>query len=207
MTDNFELIKEYLRSNDIPEHNSASLLKNYVIEIISRGKDNPDMPAANRHFKNYYITCIDSLEKYEDEIKALCDNLRMRAYVSVNYKMFDQILMNVSAEAAKRVASHNFGKPYAIYEHCSGEYVNRNDRKFIIDVDEGQLDYTYYVGVLKEKMGIDPILIVPTRSGYHIITNVFSEEAFTNYIYHDGFGISMVPDIKRNHLTLLYENL
>ena len=207
MTDNFELIKEYLRSNGIPEHNSASLLKNYVIEIVSRGKDNPDMPAANRHFRNYYITCIYSLEKYEDEIKAVCDNLRMRAYVSVNYKMFDQILMNASAEAAKRVASHNFGKPYAIYEHCSGEYVNKNDRKFIIDVDEDQLDYTYYVDILKEKMDIDPVLIVPTRSGTHIITPVFEESQFNMYIAEDGYDVSKIPDIKRNHLTLLYENL
>ena len=44
MTDNFKLIKQYLIDNGIPQHNASNLMKHYVVEIISRGKDNPDMP-------------------------------------------------------------------------------------------------------------------------------------------------------------------
>ena len=84
MTDNFKLIRRYLIDNDIPQHNASGLMKHYVVEIISRGKDNPDMPAANRHFKNYYFPCIDKFDRYEPEIKKVCDVLRMRAYY-LNY--------------------------------------------------------------------------------------------------------------------------
>ena len=121
MTDNFKLIRQYLIDNGIPQHNESNLLKHYVVEIMSRGKDNPDMPAANRHFKNYYFPCIDKLDRYEPEIKKVCDALRMRAYVSVNYKMYDQVLMDTAAESAARAAAHNYGKPYSVYEHCSGK--------------------------------------------------------------------------------------
>ena len=91
MTDNFKLIRQYLIDNGIPQHNESNLLKHYVVEIMSRGKDNPDITAANRHFKNYYFPCIDKFDRYEPEIKKVCDALRMRAYISVNYKMYDQI--------------------------------------------------------------------------------------------------------------------
>ncbi len=128
MTDNFQIIRQYLIDNGIPQHNASSLMKHYVVEIISRGKDNKDMPAANRHFKNYYFPCIDKFDRYESEIKNVCDALRMRAYVSVNYKMYDQILMDTAAECAVRSAAHNYGKPYSIYKHCSGKYVNRKGR-------------------------------------------------------------------------------
>jgi hypothetical protein len=201
MTDNFKLIRQYFIDNDIPQHNESGLLKHYVVEIMSRGKDNPDMSAANRHFKNYYFPCIDKFDQYESEIKKVCDALRMRAYVSVNYKMYDQVLMDTAAEAATRAAAHNYGKPYSVYEHCSGKYVNRKDKKFVVDIDEEQMIFFDSIyDDLKDKV----VLVVPTRTGMHLVTTPFNTLAFENKCV-DRFGFT--PDIKKNHLTLLYENL
>ena len=201
MNDNFKLIRQYLIDNGIPQHNESSLLKHYVVEIMSRGKDNPDMPAANRHFKNYYFPCIDKFDQYESEIKNVCDALRMRAYVSVNYKMYDQVLMNTAAECAVRSAAHNYGKPYSIYEHCSGKYVNRNDKKFVVDIDEEQMIFFDNIyDELKDKV----VLVVPTRTGMHLVTTPFNTLAFKNECIN---RLGFAPDIKKNHLTLLYENL
>ena len=201
MTDNFKLIRQYLIDNGIPQHNESGLLKYYVVEIISRGKDNPDMPAANRHFKNYYFPCIDKFDQYESEIKKVCDALRMRAYVSVNYKMYDQVLMDTAAEAATRAAAHNYGKPYSVYEHCSGKYVNRKDKKFVVDIDEEQMIFFHSIyDELKDKV----VIVVPTRTGMHLVTTPFNTLAFENKCIN-RFGFT--PDIKKNHLTLLYENL
>jgi hypothetical protein len=125
----------------------------------------------------------------------------MRAYVSVNYKMYDQILKDCVAEAADRVAHNNIGKPYAIYEHCSGKYVNRKDKKFVVDIDEGQL--LYFDDIYKE-LEDKVVLSVPTRTGMHLVTTPFNTLAFENKCIN-RFGFA--PDIKKNHLTLLYENL
>ena len=201
MTDNFNLIRQYLIDNGIPQHNESSLLKHYVVEIMSRGKDNPDMPAANRHFKNYYFPCIDKFDRYEPEIKKVCDALRMRAYVSVNYKMYDQVLMDTAAESAARAAAHNYGKPYSVYEHCSGKYVNRKDKKFVVDIDEEQMIFFDNIyDELKDKV----VLVVPTRTGMHLVTTPFNTLVFENKCIN---RLGFVPDIKKNHLTLLYENL
>ena len=201
MTDNFKLIRQYLIDNGIPQHNASSLMKHYVVEIISRGKDNPDMPAANRHFKNYYFPCIDKFDQYEPEIKKVCDALRMRAYISVNYKMYNQILMDTAAEYSARAAAHNYGKPYSVYEHCSGKYVNRKDKKFVVDIDEEQMIFFDNIyDELKDKV----VLVVPTRTGMHLVTTPFNTLVFENKCIN---RLGFVPDIKKNHLTLLYENL
>ena len=201
MTDNFKLIRQYLIDNGIPQHNESNILKHYVVEIMSRVKDNADMPAANRHFKNYYFPCIDKFDRYEPEIKKVCDVLRMRAYVSVNYKMYDQVLMDTAAESAARAAAHNYGKPYSVYEHCSGKYVNRKDKKFVVDIDEEQMIFFDNIyDELKDKV----VLVVPTRTGMHLVTTPFNTLAFENKCIN---RLGFAPDIKKNHLTLLYENL
>ena len=55
----------------------------------------------------------------------------------------------------------------------------------------------------------DPLYTMPTRSGTHTITRPFNLKQFK-----DGFWEAItaqynidVPDVKKNHLTLLYENL
>ena len=58
MVDNFEQYERFLRECKLPEkinYKRNFETKYYVIEIMRRGKDNPDLPAANVHFKNYYI--------------------------------------------------------------------------------------------------------------------------------------------------------
>lgn len=89
MTDNFQMYREFINlRGGLPETNEkGNLDKYYVIELIRRGKDNPDMAAANYHFRNYYIYSWLDLDKYEKEIKDVCTLLKMRAYCSVNYKL------------------------------------------------------------------------------------------------------------------------
>ena len=58
MTDNFKIYKEYITDEfeKCPLEETDSY---FAIELMRRGKDNPDMPAANVHFKNYYLFCYN----------------------------------------------------------------------------------------------------------------------------------------------------
>lgn len=90
MTDNFNAYKQFITEKweytELPKDDSY-----FVVEIIRRGKDIPDMPAANYHFRNYYIRKPEDLDKYKQEIIDLCHMFKMRAYASVNIKSFKQI--------------------------------------------------------------------------------------------------------------------
>lgn len=72
MTNNFDAIRKYLITvKGIPEFAKYADDDHVVIELIRRRKDNPDIPAANYHFKNYYIDSIEKFDKFKDEIITL----------------------------------------------------------------------------------------------------------------------------------------
>ena len=123
MTNNFELYKEYI-TDEFKQGGLEEGDAYFVVELIRRGKDHPNHPAANYHFKNYYIRLPEDLDKYKDEIIGICDLLKLRAYASVNYKSFKQVTLNTIAELAHRITYNDYNKSYAVFESCSGKYCN-----------------------------------------------------------------------------------
>lgn len=208
MTDNFNAYKQFITEKweytQLPENDSY-----FVVELLRRGKDNPDLPAANYHFKNYYIRKPEDLDKYESEIKLICDMLRLRAYASVNIKSFKQVSLDTMAELARRIANNDYKKNYAVFESCSGQYCHSGDKQWVVGLDGCKL-HDVYTEIIKDVInsckpdGDKIVTEFPTKSGVHIITTPFDRKQFTeicnkHYIYD--------VDIKKNHLTLLYENL
>lgn len=191
MTDNFENIRNYLKEvGKLPETNlKGTNDKYYVIELVRRGKDNPDLPAANVHFKNYYVTCLGDFDRYKDDLKNICTSQNLRAYISVNYKSFKQVMLNTLAEYAKRVAAGDYKKPYAIYESCSGKFVDSGDGKWVIDIDREPWmsgdEFKRYLDLCREAInscrsehkvnGSNIIWENPSRSGYHFVTVGFKK--------------------------------
>ena len=209
MTDNFQNYKDYIiKMGGLPENNEkGNLDKYYVIELMRRGKDNPDMPAANYHFKNYYIYSWKDLNKYEDEIKNICNLLRLRAYASVNYKLMSQVALDTLAESARRIAAHDYKKFYNIFESCSGKFVDHKNNIWIVDIDKEDLDM---VDIIKNFINeCEPktekiIFEIPTKSGLHLITKAFNLQDFNGKCID---YMEKIIDVKKNHLTLLYEKL
>ena len=219
MTDNFTRYKELITLNGgLPDDNGKGTLdRYYVVELMRRGKDNPDLPAANYHFRNYYIYSWRDLDRYEREIKDVCELLNLRAYCSVNYKLMSQVALDTLAESARRIAAHDYKRFYSIFESCSGKYVDRSNARWVVDVDEygsvtkeqAERLLTDYINTMESGHGVNVIYTMPTRSGFHLITWPFNLQRF-----NDGFWENItaqsdieVPTVKKNHLTLLYENL
>lgn len=208
MTDNFNAYKQFITEkwsySDLPEGDSY-----FVVELIRRGKDNPDLPAANYHFKNYYIRKPKDLDKYEQEIKSLCEMLHLRAYASVNIKSFKQVSLDTMAELARRIANNDYRKNYAVFESCSGQYCHSGDKQWVVDLDDCSI-HGRYPEIIKELINFckpdgDKIVTkFPTKTGVHIITTPFDRQQFMELCKE--YDIDDV-DIKKNHLTLLYENL
>lgn len=208
MTDNFNAYKQFITEkwsySDLPEGDSY-----FVVELIRRGKDNPDLPAANYHFKNYYIRKPEDLDKYKQEIKSLCEILHLRAYASVNIKSFKQVSLDTMAELARRIANNDYRKNYAVFESCSGQYCHSGDKQWVVDCDDCVL-HDEYPETVKELInsckpdGNKIVTEFPTKSGIHLITTPFDRQQFIELC--EAYDIKNV-DIKKNHLTLLYENL
>jgi len=210
MTDNFNNYREYIQlCGGLPDTNEkGNLDKYYVVELMRRGKDNPDMPAANYHFKNYYIYSWHDLEKYEEEIKNICNLLRLRAYCSVNYKLMSQVALDALAESARRIAAHDYKKFYNIFESASGKFVDKGNNMWIVDVDDVDEHFpvevlTAYINNMESGYEQNVVYTMSTKSGLHLITHPFNLQKF-----NEGWNKALATvDVKKNHLTLLYENL
>ena len=213
MTDNFKNYKEFIGLlGGLPETNEkGNLDKYYVIELMRRGKDNPDMPAANYHFKNYYIYSWRDLERYEQEIKDICTLLHLRAYCSVNYKLMSQVALDTLAESARRLAAHDYKKFYAIFESCSGKFIEHGNNLWIVDIDgypptEKLQKIRDIIEMCDSGYEKNIVYEMHTRHGLHLITRPFNIKQYErHYSFH--FDSVSRPEIKKNHLTLLYENL
>jgi len=211
MTDNFELIKEFIQSqwNGLFDENKDAF---YMVEIIGRKKDGASV--ESHKFKTYFVKEIGDLDKYENEIKTLCDTLKMRAYISVNYKSFRKVTLNTMACYAERIAHDIFDKPYSVFESCAAKFVDRSSLLWIIDVDKEDADYRnmivddlikYYKDIIESCTPNKKIVaVIPTKTGRHIITLPFNTVEFINKACSIKSAESL---IKKNNNTLLYENV
>lgn len=214
MTDNFELYRKLITlCGGLPEDNEkGNLDKFYVIELIRRGKDNPDMPAANYHFKSYHIYSWADLKKYEQEIKDICNLLHCRAYASVNYKLMSQIALDTIAEETRRIAAHDYKQFDHIFESCRGKFVDKNNCLWVVDVDDNKselfmLKLVKYINDIRSKSKQNVLQTFPTPSGYHLICHPFDFNQFMGTFRICLGSNATIPEVKKNHLTLLYENL
>lgn len=193
MTNNLELYKEYIKTMcpKFPQSKKGKDLdKYYTIEIISRGKDNPNASAANEHFKNYYIYCWEDFDKYMPRIIECCTKLRMRAYASVNWKSNRQVAMNTVAAMAKRIADGDFKRIYAEYESQSGHYSHRNENVWLIDVDDVDMNslcdeekissLEIAINNCRSQFENNIIMKIPTKSGCHILCRPFDLNSFVD---------------------------
>lgn len=181
----------------------------FDVQLIRRGKDNKDMPAANYTFKTYYIDSIELFDKYIEEIKTCCELFKLRAYISVNAKSKIELSKKTLLKYAEMVATEEFKKPWRLCDSVNGE-LDGPEKRWVLDIDDMNMNddrFKKYCNIIEScESKFEKIIVVclPTKSGVHIITHPFNSEKFKNICVENNLD---VPDIKKNHITLLYENL
>lgn len=191
MIDNFKQIKPLLEfpNDDIYYH----------LQILRRGKDHPELPAANRVIKSYFICSLESLDYVEDEIKKLCEFFGARAYINLAPKSIKKTTMLQLKYIAQRAYEGDFKKIWKSWNTCAGE-IKGEEPRWIIDIDNmiteigPILDFINTLEPIKSSTKfIDEI---PTKNGYHLITTPFNLKNFKEK-YPD-------IDVHKNNPTLLY---
>ena len=209
MTDNISIMRDYMKDLGIPEKQQYRKDLYFDVQLIRRGKDNPDMPAANYTFKCYYIDSLELFDRYIEEIKQCCEMFKLRAYISVNAKSKIELSKKTLVKYAEMVALEESKKPWRFCDSVNGS-MSGKEKRWVIDIDdcENNKQYLYYVreaiGRCSTKYDNAIVVTLPTKSGFHIITHPFNTYEFNNHCKDMGIK---TPEIKKNHITLLYENL
>lgn len=199
MIDNFEQI-ETLLSFDDPD-------LFYHLQIIRRGKDHPNLVAANRTIKTYYIDNNEKLSKIKQEIIDLCEYFGARAYINLAPKSYRKCTMQCISDMAMRAKDGDFKKIYKCWNTVVG-YVKSDYPMWIIDVD-GPTDgcisefieyecepLKYHIEGPHKIYDFKIYDYIKTKNGYHIITKPFNLKQFKDK-YPD-------IDVHKNNPTILY---
>ena len=138
-----------------------------------------------------------------------CDMFKLRAYISVNAKSKSEASKKTLLEYANRNLIGELIKPWKAFSSvCGGQ--DGVEKRWVVDCDDCE-DLEKFISTTKAIIRVcdskydDPVVMeIPTRSGMHIITHPFNlsdfQHMFNGTIYH-------APEVKKNHITLLYENL
>ena len=191
MVDNFELIKPLLEfpNDDIYYH----------LQILRRGKDHPELSAANRVIKAYFINQLESIDYLRDEIIGLCEYFGARAYINLTPKSIKKTTMLQLKYLAQRAYEGDFKKIWKSWNTCAGE-IKGEESRWVVDVDSFSsvivrdvINCIHHI----QPENYDKVKdVIPTKNGFHIISEPFNLQQFKE-IYPD-------IDVHKNNPTLLY---
>ena len=219
MIDNLELIKPLLNFTDEGDF--------YMLYVFKRKKDQPEGEKDNhqsvRTIKTYCIESIDHLERRYDEIKQLCEMFKARAYIHVQKQNQEDVSLNMMVELAQRIQNGQHNQK-GLFDSVVGQ-VKTQEKRWIVDVDMKDENALMKImklinnsckpldiinethlhksdGSIKVTYDYDPkvIKVIPTKSGYHLITKRFDVMTFNKIMSLQGD----IPDIQKKNPTLLF---
>jgi len=195
---NFELIKKHLTFVPVEERwldkngKQMSELRHYdryVIHVLRRPKDCKEIAnelgsnESQRLLKTYFIDNFEYFDKKVPAIKELCKANNARAYILLQVRNTRDCLLNLNNKITEVLLKKNYGiKPERLLRQAYCDYHSSRKPVWMLDIDN---DQTYgwtqesILEMLKSNLtlcGKDPseMYVVPTRNGYHVITEPFN---------------------------------
>ena len=193
MIDNLELIKPLLNFSEPGDF--------YMLYVLKRKKDQPvgerDNHQSVRTIKTYCIESIDHLQRRWDEITQLCEMFKARGYIHVQKQNHCNVSLNMMVALAQRIHDGNSNQK-GLFDSVVGQ-IKTQEKRWIADIDcpdwHAVTEVSQFINWLRPA-GQKVEAVIPTRSGYHLITSKFDVKTFSEK-YPE-------IDIQKKNPTLLY---
>lgn len=185
MVDNFELIKPLL---EFPHKDIF-----YFVQILQRKKDHKGerLGGSNnnsRLIKAYYITSVEKLDIYKEEMVKLAELFNARVSINLNPRNFEKAAFKLLQKVANQMSNGDFYSIRNSYDSVCGDYHSEIDKRWLIDIDKEDLDKVdvieKQINLLHSKIynRVYKILAkIPSKTGMHIITQPFNLGLFTEF--------------------------
>jgi hypothetical protein len=193
MINNIELIKPLLNFENEGDF--------YMLYVFKRKKDQPEGERDNhqsvRTIKTYCVESIEYLEKRYDEIKQLCEMFKARAYIHVQKQNHKDVSLEMMIGLAEKIKNGQHNQKH-LFDSVVGQ-IKTHEKRWIVDLDTQDEDevvrMTKVINITRPE-GDKIKCIIPTKNGYHFITDRFDVSQFSN-VYPD-------VDIQKKNPTLLF---
>ena len=193
MINNLDIIKPLLNFTEEGDF--------YMLYILKRKKDQPkedrDNHQSSRTIKTYCIDSLDYLDSKYEEIMQLAELFKARAYIHIQKQNHKDVALDMMMLLAERIKNGQHNQKN-LFESVVGK-VKRMESRWIVDIDDkDEKELAKTIAVLDETRpgGNKVEAVIPTKSGYHLITKRFDVKSFSEK-YPE-------IDIQRKNPTLLY---
>ena len=219
MINNYDLIRPLLKFDNEGDF--------YFIQVIKRRKDNPGLSKDNKLIDNFYVYSMDEFNAIEHKLLSQCELNNARAYMRLNVRNAKKVGLFTLKKITDYIISNDYRAIASAYHSTCGEYHSDVDKKWVVDIDGIHLKY---MDVIKDRINelhskiIQPtkqhkiLATIPTKTGFHIITNPFNVSLFkAKYVWGktmfsernepvstDG-GVES-PDVHKDNPTVLITN-
>ena len=194
LVDNFDLIASLL-----PEKADEDTF--WVIRIIKRKKDNPDLEKNSKFIKSYTVQSGSELIELKGKIIECAAKNGARAYFNPNARSWRKVALATLKRTAEYIASEDYKSVMVAADRCLDEGAAKDHKKiWVIDIDDNEQEVV--IQRMLEYLEIPVIAKIPTVNGVHLLVNPFNPEDLQKVWYEEV----ELPEIKKNNPTLLYYN-
>ena len=193
MINNLDIIKPLLNFTDEGDF--------YMLYILKRKKDQPkeerDNHQSSRTIKTYCIDSLDYLDSKYEEIMQLSELFKARAYIHIQKQNHKDVALDMMMLLAERIKNGQHNQKN-LFESVVGK-VKRMENRWIVDIDDkDEKELAKTIAILDETRpeGNKVEAVIPTKSGYHLITKRFDVDMFRKSYPQ--------VDIQKKNPTLLY---
>lgn len=186
----------------------------YFIQFLKRKKDNPQMTRNMVNVDNLFVYSIDEYCDMEERIIEIAEMHNARAYIRVNRRNTEKLALQTLVKVSNLILSKDYYSVKNAYLSAAGEYNSEPIKRWIVDIDLPREDFAlhnYHASLIETQIrelhkecnrntrqGEYKILLnVPTKNGFHIITNPFNLKKFRELI-------TLPVDIHKDNPTILY---
>lgn len=200
--DNFDQIKSLMTFGE-----SDNLFLH--LQILRRGKDHPDLPAANKLMKSWLVRSAEHLDSLKEEVVFLCEHYKARAYISCAPRSIEKLNRLVMRKLADNQYTGNVINPWHVFNSACGE-LQGVEKRWVVDIDSKNEHEVFVIETLIDRLWaiahpeylpganaeVWRVAKIPTLNGTHIIVRPFNLQEFSKRF----------PDVevKKNGLTALY---
>ena len=193
MIDNLEQIKQLLNFENEGDF--------YMLYVLKRKKDQPEGERDNhqsvRTIKTYCVDSVEYLDKRYDEIKQLCEMFKARAYIHVQKQNHKDVSLEMMMSLAERIKNGQHIQK-GLFDSVVGQ-IKTHEKRWVVDVDTK--DDNFRLNVMRvinrcRPEGNKVYATIPTKNGYHLITDRFDIVEFMK-VFPD-------VDVQKKNPTLLF---
>lgn len=210
----------------------VQLLRRQADDPLKNGVKDPKYHGNmhSRSIKDYLIKSPEHLEDVKEDIIALCNMFNVRAYIRLNKRNYKNIALEMMKHIAEQCASgETYSSPFHLVASACGKCCQAGkDKTWIVDLDKEYLPYeeeikemildcrpydkriqTYRDLGLGEEDARNAVknefLVVPTKSGKHIVCKPFNKMAFQqNWEKSENLKNIKMLDVHKDNPTILY---